>query len=171
MLISRGLAALWRPLRGVSGGGGNGSGDTFDRPLSERHHPASRAGGMRARSMACWMPARARCRRGTTQPPASPTSRAAATRLAAYRVTGSTLPQATPRLNGLLGGVGLNSVIPPAMPSGGHYLPQMDPDQGFRLATANLGAASGWTWYLVWSRPNWRQDLSGMISLLSRRRR
>ena len=60
--------------------------------------------------------------------------------LAAYRVTGSTLPQATPRLNGLLGGVGLNSVIPPAMPSGGYYLPQMDPDQGFRLATANLGA-------------------------------
>ncbi len=87
--------------------------------------------------------------------------------LAAYRVTGSTLPQATPRLNGLLGGVGLNSVVPPAMPSGGHYLPQMDPDQGFRRATANLGAASGWTWYLVWSRPNWRQDLSGMISLLS----
>ena len=88
--------------------------------------------------------------------------------LAAYRVSGNTLPQATPRLNAFLGGVGLNTVVPPnATPHVGYYLPQMDPDQGFRLATADLGSGSGWTWYLVWSRPNWRQGPSGPITLLS----
>src|SRR5689334_6122973 len=90
------------------------------------------------------------------------------TALAAYRVSGSTSPQATPRLNGLLGGVGLNTVVPPnGLPQPGYCLPQLDPDQGFRLASADLGSGSGWTWYLVWSRPNWRQGLSGPITLLS----
>ncbi len=77
--------------------------------------------------------------------------------LTAYRVSGSTLPQAMPRLNGLLGGVGLNTIVPPAMPQAGEYLLKMDGDSGQRLASATLGAATGWTWYLVWSRPNWRQ--------------
>jgi hypothetical protein len=53
------------------------------------------------------------------------------------------------------------------MPQAGYYLPQMDLDQGFRLATADLGAAVGWTWYLVWSRPNWRQGNAGPITLFS----
>jgi hypothetical protein len=87
--------------------------------------------------------------------------------LAAYRVSGSTLPQATPRLSGLLGGAGLNTVVPPAMPQSGEYLPKMDSDSGLRLPSANLGAATGWTWYLVWSRPNWRQGSAGAISLMT----
>ena len=58
-------------------------------------------------------------------------------------------------------------VPPSAMPASGYYLPQMDPDQGFRTVTADLGSASGWTWYLVWSRPNWRQGQGGPITLLS----
>ena len=160
MLIARGRAALWRPLRGATGDDGGAGGGTFAGP-----YPNAIAGisgwwdagtfdgllDAGAHSLPAWNNAAASVadKSGNGNP------------LAAYRVTGSTLPQATPRLNGLLGGVGLNSVIPPAMPSGGDYLPQMDPDQGFRLATANLGAASGWTWYLVWSRPNWRQGLSG----------
>ena len=53
------------------------------------------------------------------------------------------------------------------LPQSGYYLPQLDPDQGFCLATADLGAAAGWTWYLVWSRPNWRQGVAGPITLLS----
>ena len=43
----------------------------------------------------------------------------------------------------------------------------MDPDQGLRLATADLGSGNGWTWYLIWSRPNWRQGVAGPITLLS----
>ena len=33
----------------------------------------------------------------------------------------------------------------------------MDPDQGLRLPTQTFGAGQPWTWFLVWSRPNWRQ--------------
>ncbi len=42
-----------------------------------------------------------------------------------------TPPQTTARLNGILGGIGRNTVVPPgALPSSGQYLPVMDPDQG-----------------------------------------
>ena len=69
-----------------------------------------------------------------------------------------TAPQATPRLNGILGGVGRSTVVPPgALPSSGQLLPVMDPDQGLRLPVQTFGAALPWTWFLVWSRPNWRQ--------------
>ena len=139
----------------------------LQRPISERHRwPVGLVGcghvrwsaGRNARSLPAW-----------NNPAASVADKSGnGNALAAYRVSGSTLPQATPRLNAFLGGVGLNTVVPPsAMPAPGYYLPQMDPDQGFRLATANLGSASGWTWYLVWSRPNWRQGQAGPITLLS----
>jgi hypothetical protein len=161
MLIAPGRTALWRPLRGTSGGGGG----TFTGPYPNAiagisgWWDAGTFGGLldaTARPLPAWNNAVA----GVSDKSGSGNA------LAAYRVAGGTPPQATPRLNGLLGGVGLNTVVPPAMPQGGYYLPQMDLDQGFRLATADLGAASGWTWYLVWSRPNWRQGLVGPITLL-----
>jgi hypothetical protein len=72
-------------------------------------------------------------------------------------------PQATPRLNGTLygslGGVGRNTALPPAVPNSGYLLPQMDPDSGLSLASAQVGAGSPWTVYLVWSRPNFAQGV------------
>ncbi|MFL5283591.1 MAG: hypothetical protein ACJ8AW_22020 [Rhodopila sp.] len=75
---------------------------------------------------------------------------------------------ATPRLNGLLGGVGRNTVVPPTLPPAGRQLPLMDPDQG--LATSgslDVGAGSAWTVFLVWSRPNWRQGGAIASTLIS----
>jgi hypothetical protein len=43
--------------------------------------------------------------------------------------SGTMSPVATPRLNGLLGGVGLNMVVPPMQPAAGQQLPVMDPDR------------------------------------------
>jgi hypothetical protein len=78
--------------------------------------------------------------------------------LTAYHQAGvGTAPQATPRLNGVLGGVGLNTVLPPAVPNSGYLLPQMDADTGLQLASASLGQSLAWTVYLVWSRPNYLQ--------------
>jgi hypothetical protein len=81
--------------------------------------------------------------------------------------SGTATPLATPRLNGLLGGVGLNTVIPPNLPPSGQQLPLMDPDQGLISTAMALGAATAWTLFLVWSRPNWRQSNTLASTLLS----
>jgi hypothetical protein len=93
--------------------------------------------------------------------------------LVVYSYAGNGIaPQATPRLNGTplgpLGGVGRNTVLPPSLPAAGFLLPQMDPDSGLKLATAQLGQASAWTAYLVWSRPNFAQGIGApQIALLT----
>lgn len=83
-----------------------------------------------------------------------------------YGAGSGTPPLGTPRLNGLLGGLGRNTVVPPgALPSSGQLLPVMDNDQGLQLLTQTFGAAQPWTWMLVWSRPNWRQGYSWVPSV------
>ncbi|HVC59663.1 MAG TPA: hypothetical protein VND19_04765 [Acetobacteraceae bacterium] len=81
--------------------------------------------------------------------------------------TGSTPPIATPRLNGLLGGLGRSMVTPPTLPGSGRQLPVMDPDQGLVSGAMQLESGSAWTLYLVWSRPNWRQNSTAASALLS----
>jgi hypothetical protein len=81
--------------------------------------------------------------------------------------SGTSSPIATPRLNGLLGGVGRNTVIPPSLPASGQQLPLMDPDQGLVSGAMPLGSASAWTVFFVWSRPNWRQSSTAASPLLS----
>jgi hypothetical protein len=73
-------------------------------------------------------------------------------------------PQGAAHLSGLLGGAGF-----PATGSG-LLQPALDPATGWQVSGSAASAASAWTWYLVWSRPNWRQN-SGVdtqpITLLS----
>jgi hypothetical protein len=81
--------------------------------------------------------------------------------------SGATPPIATGHLNGLLGGIGRNTVIPPALPAAGQQLPVMDPDQGLISSATNIGSAAAWTVFLVWSRPNWKQSATAASTLLS----
>ncbi|WP_428483947.1 hypothetical protein [Rhodopila sp.] len=81
--------------------------------------------------------------------------------------SGTGYPTATPRLNGLLGGIGLNMIVPPTLPASGQQLPLMDPDQGLVSGAMSLGAGAAWTVFLVWSRPNWRQSSTAASTLLS----
>ena len=81
--------------------------------------------------------------------------------------SGTNPPTATGHLNGLLGGIGLNMVVPPALPASGQQLPVMDPDQGLISAAMALGSGAAWTVLLVWSRPNWRQNSTAASPLLS----
>lgn len=69
-----------------------------------------------------------------------------------------TLPTATPRLSGLLGGLG-------CAVGGGAVAPTLDADLGYCVASAPVGDPSQeWTCYLVWSRPNWRQGSASQTS-------
>lgn len=81
--------------------------------------------------------------------------------------SGGSAPIATPRLNGVLGGLGLNTIVPPSLPSQGQQLPVMDPDQGLISGPMTIGSGSAWTLLLVWSRPNWRQNSAAASVLLS----
>jgi hypothetical protein len=87
--------------------------------------------------------------------------------LAAWHAGSASAPLATPRLNRTLGGLGLNLIVPPSLPGAGQQLPLMDPDQGLRSASLQLGANAPWTVFLVWSRPNWRQSSAAAGTLLS----
>ncbi|HUZ63618.1 MAG TPA: hypothetical protein VMU82_07885 [Acetobacteraceae bacterium] len=76
--------------------------------------------------------------------------------LAPYHFLANATPAptiATPRLSGLLGGVG----APVALAS---YAPTLDMDWGLTLPALSFAPMAGWTRYLVWSRPNWRQGTS-----------
>jgi hypothetical protein len=68
--------------------------------------------------------------------------------------SGSSLPMGSPHLSGLLGGVGF------PVKTSGLLQPALDPSAGWQVPTPALTATSSWTWYLVWSRPNWRQGTS-----------
>ncbi len=89
--------------------------------------------------------------------------------LEVYHYSGATVaPRATPRLNALLGGLGLNTIVPPnRLPAVNQPMPVMDPDQGLQSNPVPLGSQQAWTLYLVWSRPNWRQNTSSPSTLLS----
>jgi len=81
--------------------------------------------------------------------------------------SGTNPPTATGHLNGLMGGIGLNMVVPPAVPTSGQQLPLMDPDQGLVSAAMAVGSGAAWTVFLVWSRPNWRQNSTAASTLLN----
>jgi hypothetical protein len=63
----------------------------------------------------------------------------------------SSLPVGASHLSGLLGGVGFpNKTL-------GLLQPALDPGAGWQVPASTISPNSSWTWYLVWSRPNWRQ--------------
>lgn len=74
------------------------------------------------------------------------------TPLVPFSVAGSVTPIIAPRINALLGGVGR-----PA-DAAGNLCPDLHPDLGFQVQQNVFVSGMSWTLYLVWSRPNWRQN-------------
>jgi len=163
MMLAPGKPALLSPLLGAGGGGGTGPAST----------PASIAG------LSGWWDA------GTPSDILGPTGAAlsafggsvggvadrsgAGAALSVFHAAsnGAIAPIAAPRLNGLLGGVGRSTIVPPSLPGSGQQLPLMDPDQGLLSAPLATGSGGAWTFWLVWSRPNWRQASAAASTLLS----
>src|SRR3954447_1599785 len=112
MLIAPGRAALWRALRGASGGASGG----FSGPYPDAI--AGLSGWWDAGTFDGLLDSGTRSLPAWNNEVASVADKSGnGNALVAYRASGSTLPQATPRLNAFLGGIGLNTVVPPsAMP-------------------------------------------------------
>lgn len=73
-------------------------------------------------------------------------------------------PLGSARLAGLLGGLGRPASVSNPL------TPPLDPDLGFQLPASVVNWNGSWTWYFVWSRPNWRQGSgrdANPITLLS----
>jgi hypothetical protein len=64
----------------------------------------------------------------------------------------SNQPIATPRLSGMLGGVGHDLGTGP-------YYPFLDPNLGVQVPNVPMDATVPWTRLFVWSRPNWKQSI------------
>src|SRR5690242_7701673 len=114
MLAAPGRAALWRPLRDLSSG--DGAAGTFFGPYPNAI--AGLTGWWDAGTFSGLLDASARPLPAWDVAPSGTVASVAdksgnGNVLAAYRTSGSTSLQATPRLNGLLGGVGTNTVVPP----------------------------------------------------------
>ena len=66
-------------------------------------------------------------------------------------ISGQGASYAGPRLAGTRGGVG-------GLTQGTNLLsPALSPYSGLTLSGATINSATDWTWWIVWSRPNWRQ--------------
>jgi hypothetical protein len=68
--------------------------------------------------------------------------------------TSASPPLGSPHLSGLLGGVGY------PVTTAGLLQPALDPACGWQLPGSTVSGTASWSWYLVWSRPNWRQGTS-----------
>ena len=78
--------------------------------------------------------------------------------------TPSGAPLGTARLAGLLGGISRFASISNPL------TPPLDPDLGFQAPASVVTWGGSWTWYFVWSRPNWRQGSgrdASSVTLLS----
>ena len=157
--IGGGKRALWAPLPTSSSGGGAGTTPTSVPGIAGYWDASTTANLITASgtSVAGWNLGVSSIAdlSGNSRP------------LAVYSQAASPVaPLATPRLNGLLGGVGRNTFPPSSVSAAnyvpsGQYLPIMDPDQGFQLPAVNFSTGSDWSIYLVWSRPNFRQGGTG----------
>lgn len=160
MAIGAGRLALWQALRTSSSGGGGSAGGALPNAIP----------GLSG----WWDASDPSTSLGSTSVPISGWNGAVATltdksgngiALAPYSFSSAAgLPAATPRLSGLLGGLG-------RVAGGTNTLsPALDPDLGFQVPNVVLSADANWTRYVVWSRPNWRQNSGrdgNAITLLS----
>jgi hypothetical protein len=149
MSIGGARVALWRALRSSSSSSGNG---TVSGP---RPNAIGDLSGW-------WDASDTSAALGLTGTPISGWNSAVAslsdksghgTTMAPYSFgTAAGLPAATPRLSGLLGGLGR------VAGGSGTLAPALDVDLGLQVANVPFQSSTAWTRYLVWSRPNWRQN-------------
>ena len=149
MGIGGGRLALWQALRSATSSSGGGS---------SIGNPPSAIAGLSG----WWDASDPSTAAGTTGSLISSWNSAAASltdksgngvAMAPYSFsTPAGLPNTTPRLSGLLGGLGRVAGGSAAL------APALDPDMGFQIPNVVLQANASWTLYLVWSRPNWRQN-------------
>ena len=148
MKLGTGRIALWRPLRGSAPVAPSSFAGPYPNAIS------GLAGWWDAGTFATLLDTTAVPLSAWGQPAAALEDKSGSGRpMAPWRfIAATSLPVATPRLNAFLGGVGL------VAGGSGTLAPALDPDLGFALPAAPLGSGAAWTRYVVWSRPNRRQN-------------
>ena len=149
MGIGVGRVALWQALRT---GSGASNGGTFSGPYPNAI--ANLSGWWDAGNLAAAFDSTGVPVSGWNNPIAGLSDKSGnGTALTPYSfATAAGPPATTPRLSGLFGGVGR------VAGGSGTFAPALDPDLGFQVANVPLQASVSWSRYLVWSRPNWRQN-------------
>ncbi len=149
MGIGAGRLALWQALRSSSTLSGNGSSNG---PLPNAINDLS--GWWDASDLAAAVAPTGTPISGWNSPVASLADKSGrGPALTPYSfASGAASPAATPRLSGLLGGLGR------VAGGSGTLAPALDVDLGFQVASVPFQSGASWTRYLVWSRPNWRQN-------------
>jgi hypothetical protein len=149
MGIGAGHVALWHPLRtgSVASGGG-----TFSGPFP--NVIANLSGWWDAGNLSAVLGPTGTSVSGWNNPITSLSDKSGnGVVMTPYSfATATGAPATTPRLSGLCGGAGR------VAGGSGTLAPALDPDLGFQVANFPLNASVSWTRYLVWSRPNWRQN-------------
>lgn len=150
MHIGAGRVALWRTLRTAN----SASGSITDGPLPSAIGDLS--GWWDASDTSAALDQAGTPLRGWNSPAASLSDKSGhGNALMPYSFgTLAGLPTAIPRLSGLFGGLGRIVGGPDT------HSPALDADLGFQTANVPFQASAAWTRYMVWSRPNWRQNSS-----------
>jgi hypothetical protein len=158
MAIGNGRVALWQPSAPANGSATPATAQPTSLPGLNGWWDAGTPSGFTGSTgsqLAGWGQAVGTVRdRSGTSNPVTPFSFAAP--------TGA--PVGAPRLAGLLGGLGRLAAVSSAL------TPALDPDIGFQAPGSIVNWGGAWTWYFVWSRPNWRQGSgrdTNPITLLS----
>lgn len=145
MALGHGRLALWRSMGSTAQSGSDGSGLAAIPDLQGWWDVSTPAGARDAvgAPLVSW---------GSDAHSVGDRSGRGAPLLRYVTTSSSVAARPVARVAGLLGGIGALVTTPQT------WSPALDPDLGWQTDAVQVGSATAWSCFLVWSRPNWKQS-------------